>query len=487
MRIISISGFVLAALLCVPAAWSQQSQSGQGGTTPTEPEQPLPASTPAPSGNGSGAVPAGRAVFGSSGDSSQQSSEEQSLPLSGAEQLVIPGTQPHDFFDASALLSAAAYSDVITAQGQEVLGANEIAGGQLLFDRSWRENRFTLAYSGGGEFFQPSALNPASMYQTLSFAQSFGWKRWNLRLMDEFSYSPNSLFEGAGIGGPGLLSETGLGSTFTPVYSSTNTVLTVQTRVLNNSGVGEIQYNFSARSSFTITGSALLLDYLKGGYIDDHEYVGGAGYNYRLTPKDTLAVTYNISQMRYSGSPQSLIAQQANLAYSRQVTGRLVFQAGSGPELIAFHGYTPSIGNEVTWDANVGLQYRLRRTTFGGTYSRGANPGSGIYFGSNTQYVTGSMIHQFSRRLVGAVNGGYSRNSSLANVPGVSNEYQNWFAGLSLGRQLGQHSHLSVNYGAFQQPTGGICPVAGGCGTNRVYQSLGLAFDVHMHRVGFAE
>jgi hypothetical protein len=431
-------------------------------------------------------VPAGRSIYGGSGDSSQESDQTESLPLSGAERLVVPGGQTNDFFDASALASVSGYSDVTNAQGQQVLGVNEVIGGQLLFDRAWKDNHFSLAYTGGGTLFQPSTLYPAAMYQTLSLAQSFGWKRWNLRLMDQASYSPNSLFGGAGIGGPGLLSETGLGSSLNPTYSSTNTILTSQTRIFNNSAVVEIQYNLSRRSSLTVTGSAALLDYLKGGYIDSHVYVGQAGYNYMLSPKDTLAVTYSLSQTHYVGSPQSLDVQQINLAYSRELTDRLVFQVGGGPELIAFHGYIPSVGNSISWDANVGLQYRLRRTSFGLSYSRGANAGSGVYFGSNTQYVTGSVSHQFSRTLVGALNVGYSRNSSLAAVPGVSNQYQNYYGGVSLGRQLGQYSHLSFNYGVFQQPTGGVCPVAS-CGTSRVYQSFGIALDIHIHRVGFAE
>jgi hypothetical protein len=487
MRRISITAFLLAALLCVPAARSQ-STSNQSGTTATQPEQPISGSTAAPSGssNGSGAAPAGRAIFGG-GDASQDEDQTQALPLSGAEKLVIPGSQTNDFFDASALATVSGYSDVTNAQGQQVLGASEIVGGQLLFDRTWKDNHFSLAYTGGGTFFEPDALYPAAMYQTLSLAQSFGWKRWNLRLMDQFSYSPNSLFGGAGIGGPGLLSETELGTSFNPAYSSTNTILTSQTRILNNSAVVEIQYNLSRRSYFTANGSAELLDYLKGGYIDSHEYVGGAGYNYMLSPKDTLAVTYTFNQTHYVGTPQSLNVQQINLAYSRQVSGRLVFQVSAGPELLTFHDYTPSAGDSISWDLNAGLQYRMRRSSFGLSYSRGANAGSGLYLGSSTQYVTGSVSRQFSRTLVGVLSLGYSRNGSLANVPGVSNLYQNYFAGVSLGRQIGQYSHLSFNYGAFQQPTGGICPVTAGCGTTRVYQSFGVALDLHIHRIGFAE
>jgi hypothetical protein len=486
----TVAGFLLVAFLCVPAARSQQSPADQGGSTPATPDQPLPASstTPSGSGNDAGAAPAGRALLGSgAANASQAAAQPESLPPSGAEQLSIPGTQLANFFDASALFSGSGDSAVINAQGQPTWGANEIAGGQLILDRSWKTSSFSLSYSGGGVFYQPSAEYPAAMYHTLSLSQQFTWNRLTLRLLDQFSYSPNSLFGGAGTGGPGLLAESGPpSSTLNPTYGVNNTILTGQTRLLNNSVVAEIQYNLSLRSSFTVTGSYGVLDYLGAGYISSHDYVLSGGYNFTFTPKDTIDVTYSLTETHYTGLPEGTNYQQVDFGYTRQVSGRLVFQISAGPELIAFHDYTPSVGNTVTWNLNTGVQYRLRRSSLDANFTRGANAGSGVFLGSISDTASGGVNHQFSRFLVGAVTFGYSLNDTLTNTPGVADQYHNWFTGASLGRQLGRHAHVSVNYGAQQQPFGGVCPVSN-CGTDRVLQTIGVALDVHLRPLGAGE
>lgn len=476
--------------MCVPGARSQQSTPDQGGSTPVAPEQPLTPENTAVSGNGNGAAaaPAGRALLGGGeADASQDSTETDQLPLSGAEQLMVPGAQPRNYFDASGLFSGSGDSGVINAQDAPTWGASEVVGGELAYNRSWGTDRFSLAYFGGGVLYQPSALYPASMFQTLSVGQQFNWKRLTLRLLDQFSYSPNSLFGGAGIGGPGLLAETGqTTSALNPVYGTNDTVLTGQSRLINNSAIAEIQYNFSPRASFTATGSAMLLDYVGGGYNSTHGYVGGAGYNYMITAKDTVAVTYSFTQNEYIGLAENLSFQQVNLAYARQVSGRLVFQISAGPELIAPHDYTPSVGSSLSWSLATSVQYRLQRTTFGANYSRGANAGSGVFVGATSQYVDATASHEFSRFLVGVVNVGYSLSNGLANEPGVSNQYHNWFTGLSLGRQLGRFAHVSFNYGAEQQPGSGVCPVTS-CGTGLVVQTVGVSLDLHLHPLGPGE
>jgi hypothetical protein len=490
MKRISVVGLLLVALLYAPVLRSQQSSTDQAGSTPATPDQPLPApgDTSSSSTSDSGAVPAAHALFGTEGgDSSQAASQPEMSPLSGAEQLTIPGTQPANYFDASALFSGSGDSGVLNSQGMPTWGANEVAGGQVMYDRSWNADRFSVGYSGGGVFYQPSAQYPASMYQTLSLAQILSWKRLTLRLLDNFSYSPNSSFGGAGTGGPGLLAEEGPTSTaLSPIYGASDTILTGQTRVINNSAVGEIQYNLSRRSSFTVTGSYAVLEYLGGGFISSRDYVVSGGYNYMLTAKDTLDVTYSLTQTNYTGTPENSSFQQVNLGYAHQLNDRLVFQISGGPEWIVFRDYSPSAGNELTWSLNTGLQYRLRRSALGASFSRGANAGSGVFFGSIGDSASANVSHQFSRFLIGAVNVGYSLNKSLASTAEVANEYHNWFVGASLGRQLGRYMHLSFNYGAEQQPNGGICPVAS-CGLNSVVQTIGVSVDLHVRPLGALE
>jgi hypothetical protein len=491
MKRISAAGFFLAILLCVPAVRGQQAPADQNGAAPIAPDQPLsPAITPSSaSTNDAGAAPAGRSILGSDANSSQGTNDTAMLPLSGSVAVTSNiSAQPRNYFDASALLSGSADSAVFNSQTTSSWGGIEVVGGEVSYDRSWQENRFAISYLGGATLYEPNALHPAAMYHALSLEQDFGWKRLKLSLIDQFSYSPESLFGGAGIGGPGLLSETGqaVSSTLTPSYASGSSILTGQTRLVSNSALAQIAYNFSPRSSFTVTGDYGLLDYAAGGYISSHDYVVGGGYNHMLTPKDTLAVTYTFSQDLFTGTPQKLAMQQINLAYSHVVTERIAFQVAGGPEFLTFHDYTPSVPAAITWSVNAGVEYRLRRTNFGATYTHGANAGSGVFFGSISQTAGGSVTHQFSRFLVGAVDAGYSFNHNLEPTTAATNNFNNWYASASVGRQLGRFTHLSINYGAQQQPYNGVCPVAS-CGTNSVVQTFGVALDVHVHPIGSIE
>jgi hypothetical protein len=491
MKSILITGMFVAAILCAPIARSQQSQPDQNGGTATTPDQPLPPmNTSTGSGNGGAAAPAGRSILGyGSPDASDDSSQTSNPPLSGAESvgsaLVAP---PRNFFDLSALLSGGADSGVINTAGMTIWGGDEVLGGQLSYNRAWAANQFSVSYLGGGELYQPTALFPSAMFHSLSLSQQFSWKRVKLTVIDQFSYSPNSLFGGVGIGGPGLLGETGQVSTpsLSSTYSTGTSILTGQTRLLSNAGVVEMQYNFSPRSSFTVTGDYGLLDYLSGGYISSHEIVAGAGYNHSFTAKDTLAVTYNFSRAEYTGTPEDLDFQQFNLAYAHEITNRLVFQIAGGPEFISFQNYTPSMANALTWSLTAGAQYRWRRASVGVTYSHGTNVGSGVYSGAISQTVGANASRNFSRFLIGAFFLGYSSNASLTTSMTTENQFRNFYGSASLGRQIGRFMHLSANYGITQQPYGGTCPVTS-CGTNHAVQTFGVSLDLHLKPIGTIE
>ncbi|MGC1187956.1 MAG: hypothetical protein WA871_11255 [Candidatus Acidiferrales bacterium] len=491
MKRISFCGFFIAALLCVPVARCQQTPSDQNGTAPATPDQPLPPTTSSSSGNsnGSGAAPAGRSIFGSGGDSPDGTDQNAVLPLSGAQEVTSAlGARPRNLFDASALLSASADSGVINTDGTPTWGGSEVLGGQVTYDHSWGPNSFSLGYSGGGILYQPSALFPDAMYHSLSVSQVVGWKRAKLTLIDQFSYSPNSLFGGAGIGGPGLLTETSSAAStlLNPTFSAGTSILTGQTRLVSNSAVAEGQFNLAPRTSLTVTGNYQLLDYTEGGFISSHDYVLGGGYNHTFTTKDTLAVTYTFSEDLFTGSLEYLDFNLINAAYSHQLTDRLVFQIAAGPDFIEYHNYVPRLANAVTWELNAGVNYHLRRTSFAAMYTHGTNSGSGVFSGSISQTAGGSVSHQFSRFVVGAVSGGYSINGNLAMTAGVENQFRNWYLAANAGRQLGRYSHISLNYGVEQQPYGGVCPVAS-CGTNRAVQTIGVAVDIHVRPIGSGE
>jgi hypothetical protein len=91
--------------------------------------------------------------------------------------------------------------------------------------------------------------------------------------------------------------------------------------------------------------------------------------------------------------------------------------------------------------------------------------------------------YQLSKHWSGSVNGGYSLNNSLVPAGVQSIQFNNWFAGANLGRQLGTHLAINFNYGALEQNNPSICTVAT-CGGSGLEQSVGMSLNWHLLPVG---
>jgi hypothetical protein len=106
--------------------------------------------------------------------------------------------------------------------------------------------------------------------------------------------------------------------------------------------------------------------------------------------------------------------------------------------------------------------------------------GSGLFTGSNTDTVQGSVDRQLSRLWHGNTSFGYAINSSLAsgNSASVPPTFDSWFAGAGLDRPLGRTANLSIAYSAYIQDisqTG--CSVAA-CSSDLQHQ-VSLSFQWH--------
>jgi hypothetical protein len=117
----------------------------------------------------------------------------------------------------------------------------------------------------------------------------------------------------------------------------------------------------------------------------------------------------------------------------------------------------------------VTLDYTLSsRTTTQVLYQKYVSPGSGFFAGANTNAARASLSHLLGRQWNTTMDLGYSWHSRLqtsASSAGLnSSTYQNWYAGGSLRRQLGQHFGAFVTYqfndlgfGKCTAGTGSVC------------------------------
>jgi hypothetical protein len=485
MKMRDVSWALAVALaICVPVCAQNQSSDSQQAA-PSGPIQPLGSVF---GGHSKLPAPAARGV--SLADESQVSDPSQVTPdantLAGAQPFGLGSLQhSRNIFDPSLKFTELGQT-VTSSGGQTGFTPVSILGASLNLDRTWGENEFTALYNGG-DTLSSNSLIPHGQFHDLSLTEQILWARWHILLRDDFAAAPGAIFAGTGMGGPGLLAQSSaaLGASLTNVgqeFIPADTVETGNALRYRNSILGQVEYSFSRRSAFTLSGSYGLLEFPYAGYISSHMLNAQAGYDYELDPKDSIAVLASYGKIDYTGTSDSTRDYMAALAFGRKITGRVAFQVSAGPQRIQAMNST---GNFQLWfaAANSALSYERRRGGMSLAFSRGVSAGSGVFLGSTTNTFSSSAHYLFARFWTGTVNGGYSMNTSLAPAGVATTTFDNWFFGASLGRRLGQHAEMNLNYGLQRQNSPAVCPVTS-CGVSGFQQTVGMTVNWHLRPAG---
>ncbi|HXJ17812.1 MAG TPA: hypothetical protein VNM68_11540, partial [Candidatus Polarisedimenticolia bacterium] len=253
--------------------------------------------------------------------------------------------------------------------------------------------------------------------QRLNFADRFSFHRSSVSFFDELSYLPEQAFGFGGVSGAPLPAgdSVGLGPGFAPGQS----ILAGRTQSLANSFVMEVNLSLTPRSSLTFSGGYTLLHYFDSALLDYGDVVARGGYNYEISQRNTIAVLYNFSGLRYSNFGQSIDDHSVQISFARRITGRLAFQVAAGPQLALFRVPIPSgsgsssggtiDSTQIYWFLSTALQYQERRVGLGLAYTHQVTGGSGVLAGSVGDTVTGSVTRQMSRTFSSGITAGYAR------------------------------------------------------------------------------
>jgi hypothetical protein len=485
-------GLVVALVLCAGVAMAQDQKQD---TPPVDRNAPLQPLDTAPSGR----PPIGAARGVSSPLDEQPYDPSQVVPdrntLAGTAPITL-GSLQHTRNTLDPAISFSQLGQTFPGvAGKSVLVGNSIISGSLNFNRTWSQYQFTALYDGGetfnigyGGLGSVTGVNaPHYPFHYLMATQAINWARWHLILSDNFSSSPGATFTGQGVGGPGLTAEnlnllgtivSGLGQTFV------QTINTGDGQRYQNSVLGQAEYSFSRRSAVTFSGSYGVLHFTDAGYVNSTMANGQIGYDYMLSPADSIAILASYGNINYSGSAVSTTNYIAALAYGRRITGRLAFQISAGPEEIQ-NKSTSITGNSRLWIASVNsaLSYQRRRTGLSLNYLHGLTAGSGVFIGAVSNAFVASAHYQFTRSWTGTINGGYSLNKSLASAGFPETRFDNWLIGWNLGRRVGPHAQLNFNYGLTKQNSPTPCPVPS-CGITGLQQSFGMSVNWHLRPNG---
>ena len=451
---------------------TQQGQQGQ------QPAAPIPAiRSPLAGATGNGDV-----------DDSQVLTPD-TRSLTGAEDLSLGTMVPtHSYWQPRLALSATEDSNPLYSSGSTSWTTwSSLLGGVDIHHTSGMSD-ILVSYTGGG-MFSNNGEAQNGVIQQLGFTDKISFRRSTFFLFEQLGYLPESSFGFAGTAGAGLpgASGSGLGNGFTPGQS----ILTPRTQNLTSSTALEYDTKLTPRTSLTFVGGYSLLHYFGNDLADYGGVNFQAGYNYQLTRKDTIAVSYLFNGIRYGNSNQSINASTIQGSYGRRVTGRLAFQIAAGPQIVSSSSpITSATSTEVSgtnsitslyWSLNSSLRYQLRRASLSANYSHGVTGGSGVLAGAETDIVTGSVNGQATRTFSLGWNAGYSRNKGFTlGTNAVSQTYSYWFTGVNVTHPIGRSLDVFANYQLQYQDTSTTACTGTGCSSNVIRNQI--AFGVNLHK-----
>jgi hypothetical protein len=460
---------IAATVLCVSLARAQQPPAASPSTDSGAPAQPLP---PLPAGSDSN-----QTSLGANSGSASVPAQPDTHVLSGAETLGLGSLHRLTrIFDPALQVSEFGETGVVAGKTLSVTSV----GGSLDVEHHWRRSDLTVAYRGGDTFYRPSFYGTPNLpYHNGTISERVFLGRWTLLLRDDVLYSWGSSFGGLFAGGATVLGENSSLSNIQPSLTSSGTIQTALARQIYNTAVTEADYAFTRRTTLTFAGSYGLQHFLDSGYIDSQNATGRLGYNYALSGKNNLALTYDHNLTTFTGVSSRLESDLVQAAFGRKITGRLAFQIAAGPQLLHFYHFGLSNTKQLTWSASSSLSYERPRTTYSLSYFRGVSAGSGVFFGSRMETVTATGRRELTKRWSASIYGGYASNHALVPAAVFASNFDNWFAGARLNRPIGRQLSFGLSY-VFEQQTSGVgsCPVRS-CGLPGSFSQYGLTLEWH--------
>ena len=490
LKHISIGGVWLVLLSCAPARAQQTGDTPQNQQEGQQPSQPIPAiRSPLASG-------------ADNGDEDEAPNPQLVQPdtrsLTGVEDLSL-GTMAleHSYWQPRLALSETVDSNPgSTSAGNGSWGTWTSLLGGVDIHRISGQSELLLSYTGGGMFSTGNSDATNGVVQELSFKDKYSFRRSTLSVFDQLSYLPESSFGFAGTAGaglPGVGTGGGVGSGFAPGQS----ILTPEGQNLANASAVELDPRLTSRTSLTFVGGYSLLHYFDNNLLNYGDASFQAGYNYQISRRNTVAVSYNFSAFRYSNVDQSLNLNTIQGSYARRVTGKLAFQISAGPQFASStFPITSSTSSTATgtastsqlyWTLNTALQYQLRRAAISASYNHGVSGGSGVLAGAETDIATGSINDRVARTFNVGFTAGYSRNKGIAVSSGSSEaqSYSYWFAGVNVAHTIGRSLDIFANYQLQYQNGNTTGCVGSTCSTNITRNQIMFGLNLHKQPIPF--
>jgi hypothetical protein len=343
-------------------------------------------------------------------------------------------------------------------------------GGSLNLGLDRQNSQTSLNYNGHAIAYPNRPDHVWNTYQTLGFSHSVKIGRWGLTAIDSFSISPDSPFGGLGFGLPSGGSGSGQ-PILNPQYVPNQSILTDYATNYFNSMTGQVSYGLSRRASVTASVAYGILRFTDASFQNTNQITASTGYNYSLTAKDSISVTYTFGHIDYTDFSSSYVSHTMQLGYTHKLNGRFSIQLAGGPEVVD----TSNLGFSnvrVQSSGNAAILYSRARTSLSLSYFRGTTGGSGVLTGATTQFAQGNVSREISKAWTTSLSVGYGNNRGLVQ----QQTYNTLYVSPSMRRAVTRNLGLTLNYSYQHQLASSNC-VSAVCGDlGRNFLSVGLDY-----------
>jgi hypothetical protein len=364
--------------------------------------------------------------------------------------------------------------------GEQGNGQSISPSASLAYSTGHRRHPFRLDYGGGYTWQQEGNNYGAGYFQRFLIAQSFTGPGWDVEVSDDVGYrhqAPLTGFSGvAGTGEP-------ITNLPTAPLSSSDAVLTLDTRQINNVVQGDLSKLLSHSMSLQVGSSYSILSYPDGNNIDNRGLVTDAGMQFRLSARHDVNSSYMHSRFSYPDSGATISVDTLTFGYHRAWTRAISSEVSAGPEWVrsssssAQPGPAWQVPPSTDISAQADLSYANRFRSAGLSYRRGVASGGGYFSGGKTDQVTGSFSEIFARKLTLELVCGYRRMSELTSQNTLTSE----IGSVQASWRLGKHADLYASYTAASQGSNSSLP---GNMLSSLYQvvSFGIGYTRQINR-----
>ena len=356
--------------------------------------------------------------------------------------------------------TAALHYSVRYAQNAEFFGGslgnsqNAVLSGNVDYTNGVKHLPFALTYDGGYGWNIAGTDYDDGPFQHLLLSQAIVGRNWNIHASDNVTYlsmAPTTGFSGV----PGTGEPVGEPN---PSPPSSQTILTFNTRTVNNVVSGEFEHSLNYATALSIGGNSELLRYPDGNGLDTDAQTANALLTRRFNARNSLSGQYLFSDYSYPGNTLShainrLVTNSALFGYQRAWSRRITTNASVGPQRIESSN-SAAVPSSTRFSGSANIDDGFRFGSAGLNYSHSASGGGGFLFGAEVDSVSANFSREFERKLSIGLTGGYSRTSALDNEGEINARFAAVMATLRLSPCL----TAFANYTAMDQSTSYALP-----------------------------